>query len=408
MSIFCKKFGSRLLSGITLLAVLCLAAAGCQNDTDNSGTLSSLEIAGMPEKTVYDIDEELDLSGLVIAAMYKDGSTEIVSDYTLDVSEFDSAVEGIKTITVSYENKQVKFCLGVYSPGSYSGFEMVMISGGPFLMGSPCNEADRRDTNEGICESGCCAGGNHESCSNPECTQRSVTVSDFWIGKYQVTQAEYQTVMRKNPSYFHGGTGREPVAGEDQGKRPVEMVNWYEAIEFCNKLSEREGLTPAYAINEDAKDPNNLNTADNLKWTVIFNTGATGYRLPTEAQWEYACRAGTISAYYTGSVMSDNLGWYELNSDRKTHQVGLKTANPQGLYDMNGNVMDWCWDWFTQGYDGAATGTDPLGAASGDRRVGRGGHHSANAARMRSAQRMNVLQYTRFNDTGIRLVLPSS
>ena len=407
MKIFCKMWGTWLFCGMTLAALMCFGLAGCNNDPDNSRTLSSLEITALPEKNVYDLNEELDPGGLAVSAKYSDGSTETVTEYTLDTSGFDSAVEGIKTITVNYEDKQVNFCVGVYFLSSYPSFEMVLISGGDFLMGSPCNETDRRDTNEGICDSGCCTNGNHELCSDPTCTQRSVKVSSFYISKYQVTQAEYQTVMRKNPSYFHGGTGREPAADEDQGKRPVEMINWYEAIEFCNELSEREGKTPAYTIDKSTTDAYNTNAADTLKWTVTFNTGATGYRLPTEAQWEYACRAGTTTAYYNGSVMNDDQGWSELNSNRKTHQVGLKPANPWGLYDMNGNVMDWCWDWFTQGYAGVADEFDPMGAVSGDRRVGRGGHWNAGSARMRSAQRMNVHQHTRFNDTGIRLVLPA-
>ena len=242
MANFYRTLGIKLLCGITLAALMCFTAVGCNNDPDNSRAFTGLVITSLPEKTVYDFDEELDLSGLAVSARYSDGSAEAVTDYDLDTSEFDPSFEGNYTITLSYEGKQASFCVGVYPVSVYPNFEMVLINGDSFLMGSPCNEAERRDTNEGICDCASCLENGHASCPNPTCTQRLVTVSDFFIGKYQVTQAEYRAVMGSNPSYFHGGAGREPASGEVQGRRPVEMVNWYEAIEFCNTLSELNGL----------------------------------------------------------------------------------------------------------------------------------------------------------------------
>ena len=174
--------------------------------------------------------------------------------------------------------------------------------------------------------------------------------SGFYMGKYEVTQEQYLAVMGKNPSYYSSN----PASGEVQSKRPVENVSWYDAIEFCNKLSMAEGLTPAY----------------NGSTPVA---GSTGYRLPTEAQWEYACRAGTTTKWSFGDNESElkNYAWYWDNSNNMTHEVGKKLPNAWGLYDMHGNVEEWCWDRHGEDYTGAQT--DPTGASSGNTRVVRGG-----------------------------------
>jgi formylglycine-generating enzyme required for sulfatase activity len=247
---------------------------------------------------------------------------------------------------------------------------MVRINGGTFTMGSPAGEPERRD-NEG--------------------PQHQVTVSSFYMGKYEVTQKEYQEVMGTNPSNFKGDN------------LPVENVSWYDAIEYCNKRSQKERLTPAYTIDKKKKDPNNKNKNrfDDLKWTVTWNKNANGYRLPTEAEWEYACRAGTTTAYNTGAVISDNTGWYNKNSDDKTHPVGQKSANTWSLYDMHGNVWEWCWDWYGDYSSGAQT--DPVGAASGDYRVRRGGSWSNVASSTRSVFRLYDNPGSRGNVIGFRV-----
>jgi formylglycine-generating enzyme required for sulfatase activity len=234
----------------------------------------------------------------------------------------------------------VLFFAGIFSPyyaQSQSFNEMIRIEGGTFIMGSPANEQGRT-TSEG--------------------PQHRVTVSPFFIAKFPVTQAEYQEIMGKNPS--HNNT--EPSL-------PVEQVNWFDAVEYCNRRSEKEGFTPVYSIN-----------GNNVTW----NLEADGYRLPTEAEWEYACRAGTQTPYYNGTL-ADEAGWHIGNSSARTHPVGEKQCNAWGLYDMHGNVLEWCWDWL--GNYSAEANNNPTGPASGTSRVYRGGCWSFQANQIRSAYR---------------------
>jgi formylglycine-generating enzyme required for sulfatase activity len=167
-------------------------------------------------------------------------------------------------------------------------------------------------------------------------------------------------------------------------------VSWLEAVEYCNKRSQKEGLTPAYTIN-----------GTNVTW----NKNANGYRLPTEAEWEYACRAGTTTAYNTGARISNDTGWYGANSDNMTHPVGQKPANRWGLYDMHGNMWEWCWDWYGSYSSGAQT--DPTGASSGSSRVFRGGYWFNSAEYVRSADRYFNDPNYRTDGIGFRLVRPA-
>ncbi|GHU22901.1 hypothetical protein FACS1894172_07710 [Spirochaetia bacterium] len=207
------------------------------------------------------------------------------------------------------------------------------------------------------------------------------------MGKYEVTQKEYQEVMGTNPSNFKGNN------------LPVENVSWYDAIEYCNARSRKKGLTPAYS-----------GSGASINW----NRNANGYRLPTEAEWEYACRGGTTTPFSTGNNITTDQANYNGNYPYKgnvkgiyrqtTTPVGSFAANSWGLHDMHGNVWEWCWDWY--GDYSTASQTDPTGAASGSDRVLRGGGWGGFAQSLRSALRVNNTPAHRNSSYGFRVVLP--
>ena len=214
----------------------------------------------------------------------------------------------------------------------------------------------------------------------------SVTLSSFEMSIYEVTQGQYQSVMGTNPAKNYG-------VGDNY---PVYYVSWYDAVKFCNKLSDAAGLERCY--NEST-------------WACDF--GKSGFRLPTEAEWEYACRAGTETNFYTGNAISsdgytstdlDRAGWYYGNSGSKTHPAGEKEKNAFGLFDMHGNVWEWCNDWYGESYYTSSTSADPVGPTSGSRRVLRGGSWYNNARYCRSAYRSwNYPSYS-YNYLGFRVV----
>ena len=185
----------------------------------------------------------------------------------------------------------------------------------------------------------------------------SVTVSSFYMCDHEVTQKEYYDIMKNYPSLFNGDD------------RPVENVSWYDAIEYCNKKSIAEGLMPCYTIDKNRKDSNNNHPADKLKWTVTCNFRANGYRLPTEAEWEYAARGGIKSKgyKYSGSNILENVVWMK----DETYDVKNTSPNELGIYDMSGNVGEWCWDWY--GPYEISVQINPAGTPSGVFRVFRGG-----------------------------------
>lgn len=216
--------------------------------------------------------------------------------------------------------------------------DMVHVSGGSFTMGATIEQEYEAD--------------------DDEWPDHNVTVGDFYICKYEVTQALWQEVMGNNPSGFKGGN------------RPVESVSWDDCLAFVKRLNDMTG-----------KD----------------------FRLPTEAEWEFAARGGVRSNGHmcSGSEDSDQVAWHEGNSGGMTHAVGMKLPNELGLYDMSGNVMEWCSDWY--GKYSSADQTDPRGASGGSNRVIRGGSWGYNSSACRTSARRYSTPSRRYNRIGVRL-----
>ncbi len=218
-------------------------------------------------------------------------------------------------------------------------------------------------------------------------------VNSFLIGKTPVTQQQWQAIMDKNPSHFKGAN------------HPVEQVNWYDAVEFCNKMSEKYGLEACYTIDKKTQDPNNKSDYDNIKWLVTFNPQAKGFRLPTEAEWKFAAQGGNQSKGYefAGSDKIDEVAWYEKNSKKSTQAVAQLNANELGIYDMSGNVWEWCYDW----YDTLPQKflENPTGPTKGEYKVLCGGSWYNGSTYCRLANRISPDADDRSYDIGFRICL---
>lgn len=248
---------------------------------------------------------------------------------------------------------------------------------GSFTMGSPGSELGRRDD---------------------EVSHNVTLTRAFVLKATEVTQEQWLEVMGSNPSGF-------PTCG---ASCPVQNVTWYEAVVYCNRISAREGLEICYTDPSDGTpyDGTDAELARVPGWPR--GLGCVGYRLPAEAEWEYAARAGTSSAFHSGDITVTgcdadlNLtptGWY-CNNSGGTHPVAQKQPNPWGLFDMHGNVLEWVWDWYGT-YGGLAT--DPVGPNSGQTRVHRGGYWRSGAEWCRSAARSSHSAGFRTNsEVGLR------
>ncbi|KAB2908726.1 MAG: SUMF1/EgtB/PvdO family nonheme iron enzyme [Ignavibacteriales bacterium] len=248
--------------------------------------------------------------------------------------------------------KKVELVRGYETP------TMVFVKGGTFTMG--------------------CNGKYDLPCFEDEIPAHRVTLNDFYIGKYEVTQELWVSVMESNTSF-------------EYLKLPKKEVSWYEAVEFCNKLSDREGLQRAYS---------------GSGYNIKCNFNANGYRLPTEAEWEYAARGGNKSKnyFYSGSNNLDKVGVYFFNSGYGSvfNPVGSLKPNELGLYDMSGNVEEWCWDWY--GAYTVSGRSNPKGPSSGQQRVIRGGGIHDNGGGCGVFRRSSKSPDDKYRPNGFRLV----
>jgi formylglycine-generating enzyme required for sulfatase activity/tRNA A-37 threonylcarbamoyl transferase component Bud32 len=288
------------------------------------------------------------------------------------------------------------------------------IPAGRFYMGSPEGEVGR-DSNE---------------------VQHEVVLAQsFWLKRTPVTQGEWNRLMGNQPAHF-------VRSGEDA---PVEQVTWYDAIAYCNALSRAEGLEPCYVLSEesgvsgehglgneedeepededeaeedeepededeaeedeepedeDEAEDDDEDEANSYSCVVHWKRDAVGYRLPTEAEWEYACRAGCGGPFNDGTVTPEEVAWFKENADDRTHPVGQKRPNAWGLFDMHGNVWEWVWDWFGDYPEGRVVA--PTGPGTGTGRVERGGSWGGYAGNCRSANRVNIGPGSTYSDLGFR------
>jgi len=287
------------------------------------------------------------------------GSLELTSSAIVKAKAFRSGFNASKTVSKEY-----------ILPG-----EFVYIPPGTFNMG--------RATGSGM---------------SGETPVHSVSLSGYNMGKYEVTQETWQAVMGNNPSMFTGSY-----------KKPVERVSWYAAMVFCNKLSVLLGMTPVYSISgstdTDVWGP--IPTVNTQSWNGAYCYWANnGFRLPSEAEWEYAARgaANTPDYLYSGSNTIDDVAWYNLNSEGKSHEIGLKIPNGIGIYDLTGNVWEWCWDWYNESYYLSSPVNNPTGPGIGNWRVLRGGSWSYQAYYCRNAMRyMASPYYNNAANLGLRL-----
>jgi len=270
------------------------------------------------------------------------------------------------------------------------GMKFVLIPPGEFTMGGTLAEieATLKDVSDDK---------HWQDCIRSEAPRHKVILTQpFYLSVHEATQAEYEKIMGKNPSHFSlMGAGKEAVAGMDTESHPVESVSWNDAAEFCAKLSQQEKLKPFYFRVGETTTP----------------LGGTGYRLPTEAEWEFACRSGTTSRFWIGDKDEDLMrcGWYGWNSGGRTHAIGALNANPFGLFDIHGNIAEWvedCWDstYYRQFTETPAIAPRLLLDAN-SRRVRRGGDWRPNPSGCRAATRHSIHPAGYDYGTGFRVAL---
>jgi formylglycine-generating enzyme required for sulfatase activity len=363
--------------------------------TKSAGTLylDDMEISALPAKSEARLDD-IEVGSHSLRMRYADGDIEVYyfsvekgGEVPVIFTWAPTPIVATMTSTTTSTTTTTTLAPVVKSIRSPSGLDMIMVEGGTFNMGSEDGEADQKPLHR-------------------------VALSGFFMSAGEITVAQYRTFVQsaryKATAGYEGGmmwdaAAQKWVTMDDASwektylpnnrkqadSEPVIMVNWYDAVEYCNWLSKKEGLPTVYTI----KGTN-----------VTANFDRNGYRLPTEAEWEYAARGGRNSKErsYAGSDSIDTVGWYYSNSGNSTQPAGMKAPNELGLCDMSGNVQEWCWDWYG-GYSGSVQ-IDPAGPLKGEEKVCRGGAWINSASRCTPAFRLSTEPGIRCTIIGFRVV----
>ena len=322
-------------------------------DADNDGVAFDDDCDDNDE-TLGAIAEDGDCDGWLTADDCDD------TDATLERDDLDG--DGYSTCDGDCDDNDATVLLcPITHPG---GGTMIFIAAGTFDMG--CTSAQLATS----------------ACEDGESPAHSVTLThDFFIGETEVTQAEYVAVIGSNPSALSS-------CGDDC---PVENLTWHAMAEYANALSVSENLTECFdCSNGTCSTSNNPYTCD-------------GYRMPTEAEWEYAARAGADDYVYAGSNVADDLAWYLSNAGNSTNPVAQKDPNGWGLYDMSGNVWEWVWDWYDSNYYSGSPSSDPEGSSTGSARARRGGDWGSEVGHLRVSTRFGHAPGGVFDHVGFRL-----
>jgi sulfatase modifying factor 1 len=356
---------------IALSTVALSVGCGKSDDTGGDDTGTQTTDTGTPivdaDSDGVAFDDDCDDTDATLGAVAEDAdcdgslTADDCDDTDASLNHDDVDIDGYSTCDGDCDDTDdtVLLC-PITHPG---GGDMILIPAGTFDMG--CTAAQQADGN----------------CESEESPVHSVTLThDFYMGETEVTQGEYQSIMGSNPSYFSscGSTC------------PVEYITWHQMAEYANALSVLDGLTECFScLDGECSTPNSPYTCD-------------GYRLPTEAEWEYAARAGTDYVYSGSSTVGD-VAWYHSNASSQPHPVAQKLPNDWGLYDMTGNVYEWVWDWYDSSYYSSSPSSDPEGPTSASSRVVRGGSWKIGASDARVAGRYGNTPSYRDSSLGFRL-----